>query len=317
MDLELDLQEGFDLIEPERSSQEPEWVILNRKWSSDHPWVHKQKHPRDVLDFWAVCETPSTPDSFRDNSNPDLDYSSQKSFIDKIDIKSLVDDDPESFNIDNLFAEPIPVLESRKKWDRLEEIRLLQYLNTKRGKNNLDMWKEISKELGRSVNSVRIKAAALKKAQSSIIKARKPTVRGMIRAALDCFEDGKASREDIVLKIEEMNGEIQQSKWKESVKQILNAGFSKVPGVFKLLPQTQVAEYKKCLSMNDYIEWTLNKYGPLSKVRLKEKVKEHFCLYLSEKEKNGVKVWEQTFSKKLKSCKNIDFSGSKTMYKTS
>ena len=316
MDLDLDFQEGFDLFEPERPQEEPEWVILNRKWSLEHPWVHSEKHPRDVLDFWAVCETPSTPDSFRDNSNPDLDHPSKKCFIDKIDLKSLVDD-PESFNIDNLFAEPISVLESRKKWERLDEIRLLQFLNTKTEKLNLEMWKEISKELGRSVNSVRIKAAALKKAQNSMIKARKPTVRSMIKAALERFADGKASREDIVQKIEEMNGRIQQTKWKESVKQVLNVGFRKVPGVFKLLTTAQVVDYKKCLSMNDYIAWTLNKYGPLTKAGLKAKVGEHFSQFLSEKEKNGVKVWEQTFSKKLKSCKNIDFSGSKTMYKTS
>jgi hypothetical protein len=316
MDLDLDFQEGFDLFESNDTQDEPEWVLLNRKWSLEHPWIHNEKHPRDVLDSWAICETPSTPDSFRDFSNPDENQRSKKCFIDKIDLKSLVED-PESFNIDYLFAEPRSSFDSRKKWERLEEIRLLQFLNSRTGKNSLEMWKDIAKQLGRSVNSVRIKAAALKKVQNSLIRAKRPTIRSMISTAIHNLPLMRGTKSEIIHKIEETFGNIQQNKWKESVKQVLNMFFVKVPGTFKLRPSVQALDFKKCLTMNDYITWTLSKFGPLTKSELKSKISDNFSQFLSEKEKNGVKVWQQTFSKKLKSCKNLDISGSKTTFKVS
>jgi hypothetical protein len=319
MDMVLDFEKGFDLFGMEiETKSEPEWLQLNRQWTLDHPSVLFQKCPRSVLDGWVTCE-----DNITNGCNAPINSSesrSKKCFIDKIDIKSLVED-PDSFNIDSLFAETddhCSSCESKsRKWDTSDELKLLRFING-HAKFNLGLWKKIALELGRSVNSVRIKAAQLKKLSERKKVERRPTIHVMISNAINSLPQKKATKNQIIEKIQEMHGCDFLKRWKESVSQILSMSFKKIHGVYKLYPNKEVPEYKKCKTMGDYIAWVLCKYGPLSRFQIKEKINEHFGGTLNNAISHGnLQTWEITFLKKLKTSKFIDSSSAKTFYEIS
>lgn len=312
--MDLDIQEGFDLYVSSPEPEEPEWVILNRKYITDHPWIHSQKRPMDILDSFWTCDTPSTPDSLREPS-VNSDFENNKCFIDKIDLRSLVED-PDSFNIDSLFAETNTINETRKKWERSDEVKLLRFMNSS-GKSSLDLWKKIAEELGRSVNSIRIKAASLRKAQNSLFCEKKTTLIGIVSQALSSFGNSGATRDEVIQKIEQSCLSVKQKQWKTSVKQILNTKFVKCPGVFRLKDEVERIEYKKCITMADYILFVVQKYGPMTKKLIKMKISEEFSKFLNVTLKGKKATWEQTFSKKFKSCKYLDWSSARTVYKVS
>lgn len=312
--MDLDFQEGFDLYESTPVAEEPEWVLLNRKYVTEHPWIHSQKRPMDLLDSWITCDTPSTPDSLRDPSvSSDFEY--KKCFIDKIDLRSLVED-PDSFNIDSLFAESNTINETRKKWERSDEVKLLRFMNSS-GETNLELWKKIAGELGRSVNSVRIKGASLRKAQNSFLTQKKTTLYSIVLQVVKGFGGCGGSREEVIQKIEDCYGEIKQKQWKNSVKQILNTRFVKCSGVYRVKVDVDLIEYRKCISMSEYILFVIQKFGPMTKKQIKCKIFEEFSKYLNITPKGKRATWELTFLKKLKTCKYLDMSTVKTVYKES
>lgn len=321
MDMDMDSQEGFELFEESTEAQEPEWMQLNRQWTSEHPSVLFQKCPRSVLDGWVICESNEKSNPFLSTTFSCCDNKTKKCFIDKIDLKSLVED-PDSFNIDSLFAETDDHCSSceykSRKWMKSDEVKLLRFTNSRKTMN-IEMWKRIALELGRSINSVRIKAAQLKRAQEHKSESlKKPTIHNMISSALDKFQDKKGTKDQIITKIEELYGNITQKCWKTSVKQLLNTSFKKIPGVYRLNCDKKNVDVKKCITMGDYIVWVLGKYGELKKSHIKDRIKEHFGKYLNDEvNQKGVQTWELTFVKKLKTCKFIDFSISKTMFMNS
>ena len=72
------------------------------------------------------------------------------------------------------------------------------------------------------------------------------------------------------------------------------------------------------MTMGDYIAWVLNKHGALPRAKIKEKIGEYFGNSLNDSKSQGnLQTWELTFLKKLKSCKFIDSTFAKTIYKIS
>ena len=317
--MDFDFQEGFDVLEPCSDIQEPEWVQLNRQWTLDHPSVLLQKHPRPVFDGWAICDSPSDASLGWSVPYPSQESKSKKCFIDKIDIKSLVDD-PDSFNIDNLFAETEDSSsETRiRRWEPSDERKVLRFV-TSQAVFNMDMWKKIAKELGRSVNSVRIKAAQLKKVQERNGDEEKKTpLTAMISEAIRELPEQKGTKQEIIEKITGLQEKMKLKRWRESVSQMLSTHFVKVPGKYGLVEGTLVLEFKKNITMGDYIVWVLNKYGPMSRNEIKAKIYEHFGKTLNcNKAQGNLQTWEITFLKKLKSCKAIDSRAAKTTFKIS
>lgn len=319
MDLYPDFQEDFEVLPSESDSIEPEWVQLNRQWTLSHPSIIFEKCSRLSIDGLITCDGSSTHDIFTNDSFCSSE-TGKRCFIDKIDIKSLVENS-DSFNIDSLFAETDDYCSSCdvkcKKWDSMEEIRLIRMIKTQT-KFSLEFWKKAAIELGRSVNSVRIKAAQLKKANYNSIIVKKPTLSDMIREAIRTLPNQQGTKEKIIEKIQVLYGEITLKRWKESVRQILCSGYKKNQGVFILNPDKNVLEYKKCTTMGDFIAWVLKKYGPLKKKDLKERISEHFGSFVNTSlGKNSKQIWELTFLKKLKSCNFIDRQLAKTTYEIS
>ena len=207
--MDLEFQKGFNLFdnieinaENEKSVMfEPEWLQLNRQWTLDNPSILFQKCPRSFLDGWVTCENLSSKTSLFCNAES-LDNKSKKCFIDKIDIKSLVDD-PDSFNIDSLFAETDDHCSScdlkTKKWDASDESRLIRFINTQE-KFTYEVWKRIAQELGRTVNSVRLKAGQIKRNKNN----KKPKLAGMIFNAIRALPEQQGTKQNIIDKIQEL-----------------------------------------------------------------------------------------------------------------
>ena len=213
MDMDLDFQEGFVMLESFTDIQEPEWVQLNRQWTLDHPSVLLQKYPRSMFDSWATCDSASDTNLDWNIPHTSQESKSKKCFIDKIDIKSLVDD-PDSFNIDNLFAETEDSSsETRiRRWEPSDERKVLRFI-TSQAAVNMDMWKRIAKELGRSVNSVRIKAAQLKKAQArNGDDERKTPLATMISEAIRELPEKQGTKQEIIDKINSLHGKNETEK---------------------------------------------------------------------------------------------------------
>lgn len=301
--MEIDFQEDF---EPSETLLEPEWVQLNRQWTLDHPSILFDKCPFSFLDSWVTCDSPSNDFFF-----PSQEVK-KKCFIDKIDIRELVNES-ESFNIDNLFAETeCSSCEARvKRWEAKDEAEVIRLISSQ-GANNMEMWKKIAEEVGRSVNSVRIKAGQLKKG----LRARKVTVFELISKALELLTGKQGSKQEIIEKIEDMQVGAKPKQWKSTVKQLLGTYFAKVPGVYKLVEGCLVPEFAKVDTMKGFILWVLQKYQRLNRNEIKAKIFEHFERWLNVKTGKGkLKIWEITLLKKLKNCDGIDYTEAKTTFR--
>ena len=159
----------------------------------------------------------------------------------------------------------------------------------------------------------------MKKSQeNNNINVKKPTLLAIIAHAIKFLPEEQGTKQEIIDKIINLYGNIKLKSWRVSAKQILSKCFVKNPGVYRLLPETIIPEYKKCNVMKDYIAWVLAKYGPLSRNVLKDKIQEHFEQFLNiSKSQGNLMTWEISFLKILKTCKFIDSRSAKTTFKIS
>lgn len=317
-----ELSEAMDI-------EEPDWMTNNRIWFSQHQELSTLKFSPATLEGW-VTES-AVPDELEDLPlDIDILFATkptppEKSFIAAMDVAEAPD--LERMGVGRLFNEDMEqpkadFADSRRKyWTKEEELALAQFLESYEGRVPKQAWAQVSTSLRRSQCSVVAKATQIRRfglhrnpssprtPPPSDLHSRKPTLEDLITEALSHLPSNQGSKVAIIATIEFLHPDIATGRhgWRNSVKQILSSSFEKVPGVYRLKTAGQTLVKEKCVRMQDFIVYAIQK-GSQTRQDIKNVVKTQFAQWLNEtvNPDSSLCVWEKTLLKKLKTSAFID-----------